>query len=132
MRLPGFIVILASAGLPVSAASDASEDALAAIDREIAFRLGSMQLTLRDAPMHKFVLTYTDQRRLAYKGEVCYAFAGYNETCLAPKIAWLNAGTQIELHAPGGVPMEFLRNYIVLVRFPKLSEATFRYEVAKP
>lgn len=40
---------------------------------------------------------------------------------------WLTPATGIRLHAPGGVPRDLLEGYVMLVRYPALSEDTFRY-----
>lgn len=63
-------------------------------------------------------------------GPLCYHFAGYNETCLPPQQRWLTPATTIELIAPGQVPVELLQGYILLVRFPWLSEDVYRYPLA--
>lgn len=63
-------------------------------------------------------------------GPLCYHFAGYNETCLPPQQRWLTPATTIELIAPGQVPLELLRGYILLVRFPWLSDDVYRYPLA--
>lgn len=60
-------------------------------------------------------------------GPLCYHFAGYNETCLPAKKRWLTPATSIELIAPGQVPLELLQGYILLVRFPWLSDELYRY-----
>lgn len=88
--------------------------------------LTRVQLTLgRDQP-YRFTLAYRG-RLLPFRGHVCYAFAGYNETCVDPKIEWLTPATDIELYAPGGVPRDLLEGYVMEVRYPALSPRTYRY-----
>lgn len=88
--------------------------------------LKHMQVALCDGPT--FVLSYSGPI-VEFSGELCYGFAGYNETCLRPKLEWLTPATQIELIAPGQVPEELLKGYTLLVRFPALSETQYRYPV---
>lgn len=88
--------------------------------------LAAMKVELTDRRPYRFLLRYSGPTT-PFRGLVCYHFAGYNETCLDPRIDWLTPATRIELHAPGGVPRDLLEGYMLLVRFPALSERTFRY-----
>ena len=90
--------------------------------------LAAMTLTLTNTQPPMFVLSFSGQPR-AFTGLICYWFAGYNETCMDPKLEWLTPATEIALHAPGGVPRDLLRGYVLLARYPSMSEATFRYEL---
>jgi hypothetical protein len=93
--------------------------------------LAAMQVRLADRAPYQFVLRY-DGPTVPFRGPVCYHFAGYNETCLDPHLEWLTPATAIALHAPGGVPRDLLEGYMLLVRFPALSDRTFRYPPARP
>lgn len=102
--------------LPPRMASDVEFDSL------------SLRLNVSAEQAPVFVLSYVG-KRVEFVGLLCYWFAGYNETCMDPKLDWLTPATEIALYAPGGVPAELLSSYVMLVRFPSMSEATFRYEV---
>lgn len=88
--------------------------------------LATMTLSLTASRPYRFVLSYHGGVT-PFHGRVCYWFAGYNETCMDPKLAWLTPATRIELYAPGGVPRDLLEGYLMLVRYPAVSERTFRY-----
>ena len=92
--------------------------------------LAAMKMRLTDEEPYRFVLRYRGPR-VPFRGPLCYHFAGYNETCLDPRTEWLTPATEIELHAPGGVPRDLLAGYTMLVRYPALSERTFRYDLAR-
>ena len=89
-------------------------------------RLTDFRLTLGTEPPYRFRLHYRGPTT-PFRGPVCYAFAGYNETCRDPNIQWLTPATVIDLWAPGGVPRELLEGYVMLVRFPALSERRYRF-----
>lgn len=94
--------------------------------------LDRFSLTLGTAEPYRFRLHYHGPR-MPFRGPVCYAFAGYNETCRDPHIHWLTPATVIDLWAPGGVPRDLLEGYTMLVRFPALSERRFRFTLeARP
>lgn len=66
-------------------------------------------------------------------GPLCYSFAGYSETCTDLSEPWLTPAAAIELYAPGGVPMDLLAGYRLLVRFPHWTEETFMpHHTARP
>ncbi|HEX7037392.1 MAG TPA: hypothetical protein VF210_16595 [Pseudomonadales bacterium] len=115
---------LAAAALSLAAAPPSADGAL---DEHLA----AMQVELTDRQPYRFVLRYRGPNT-PFRGMVCYHFAGYNETCLDPGIDWLTPATRIELYAPGGVPRDLLEGYMLLVRFPALSERTFRYPPTRP
>lgn len=117
------VATLAAASLWLAAAP-ASESA--DLDRHLA----AMDVELTEQPPYRFVLRYRG-RHVPFRGLVCYHFAGYNETCLDPRIDWLTRATAIELYAPGGVPHDLLEGYMLRVRFPGLSERTFVYPPAR-
>jgi hypothetical protein len=93
-------------------------------------QLAAMTLTLTNSQPPAFVLSYSGQPQ-AFTGLICYWFLGYNETCMDPKLQWLTRATRISLHAPGGVPRELLSGYVLLAKYPSMSETTFRYEVVQ-
>jgi hypothetical protein len=93
--------------------------------------LAQVQLRLGHEKPYRYVLAYRGPL-LPFRGPVCYAFAGYNETCVDLRIDWLTPATDIELYAPGGVPRELLTAYVMEVRYPALSERTFRYALSEP
>ena len=97
-----------------------------AADTTVDDHLATMTLSLTDRQPYRFVLAYHGPN-VPYRGMLCYHFAGYNETCLDPNLDWLTPATTIELYAPGGVPRELLEGYMMLVRYPSLSERMFRY-----
>jgi hypothetical protein len=90
--------------------------------------LEHMRLTLSDGKPYRFELHYRGPT-MPFHGPLCYAFAGYNETCTRPRVEWLTPATAIELWAPGGVPRELLLGYVMTVRYPALSQRTFRYQL---
>lgn len=102
------------------------DSAPAAPDAAEAAQLARFTLTLGSARPYRFRLHYHGSR-MPFRGPVCYAFAGYNETCRDPAIRWLTPATVIELWAPGGVPRDLLTGYTMLVRFPALSERQYRF-----
>lgn len=91
-------------------------------------RLGSMTASLDKGDPPMFVLRYHDER-IGFSGPICYAFHGYNETCMRMDLGHLSQATRIRLHAPGGVPVELLDGYELLVRFPQMSETQFRFKL---
>ncbi|MEQ8858372.1 MAG: hypothetical protein RIC56_06975 [Pseudomonadales bacterium] len=93
--------------------------------------LAAMTMTLTPEQPYRFVLAYHGPT-MEFRGFLCYGFAGYNETCLKPRLDWLTPASEIELYAPGGVPRDLLEGYVMLVRFPDLSERTFRYRLREP
>ena len=95
-------------------------------DMTVAAQLARFPLTLCSARPYRFRLHYHGSR-MPFRGPVCYAFAGYNETCRDPPIRWLTPATVIELWAPGGVPRDLLTGYTMLVRFPALSERQYHF-----
>jgi hypothetical protein len=88
--------------------------------------LASMSLTLSAGDPTEFVLRYNGPI-VEFRGQVCYSFAGYNETCAQPRLEWLTPATEIRLYAPGGVPYDLLAGYVMLARFPALSDRQFAY-----
>ena len=88
--------------------------------------LARMEMRLTHREPYLFVLAYRGPT-MPFRGLLCYYFAGYNETCLDPHVEWLTPATEIELFAPGGVPRDLLQGYMMLVRYPALSQRTFRY-----
>lgn len=95
---------------------------------EVDSHLAGMSLSLTEAQPYRFVLAYHGPV-VPFRGSVCYHFAGYNETCLTPKLRWLTPATELALYAPGGVPRDLLPGYTLLVRFPALSPRTFQYRL---
>lgn len=93
--------------------------------------LDTMRLTLTDSKPYRFVLHYRGPT-VPFRGELCYGFAGYNETCTRPRLEWLTPATDIELWAPGGVPRDLLLGYVMLVRFPALSTRTYSFRLMAP
>lgn len=93
-------------------------------------RLADMTVSLTRSQPYHFVLAYHGPT-MPFRGLLCYHFAGYNETCMDPRIEWLTPATEIELYAPGGVPRDLLEGYMMLVRYPALSERVFRYALAR-
>ncbi len=91
-----------------------------------AANLTEFSLTLGTEAPYRFQLHYHGPR-MPFRGPVCYGFAGYNETCRDAGIRWLTPATAIELWAPGGVPRDLLEGYVMLVRFPALSERRYRF-----
>ena len=94
---------------------------------DIDARLASMTVDLEKADPPRFVLRYPAER-FPVQGPLCYRFHGYNETCLDLDIGRLSRATPIELYAPGGVPLELLDGYVLIVRFPAMTETEFRFE----
>lgn len=88
--------------------------------------LERVHLTLGHDRPYRYTLAYRGPL-LPFRGHICYGFAGYNETCVDPRIEWLTPATDIELYAPGGVPRDLLEGYVMEVRYPALSPRTFRY-----
>lgn len=88
-------------------------DALRAIDVELE----------SDAPA-RYRLHYRGPLARPF-GPLCYRFAGYNETCTRLPEPWLTPASRIELFAPGGVPLDLLDGYQLLLRFPYWTEETF-------
>jgi len=62
-----------------------------------------------------------------YRGQICYHYAGYNETCLSPAGRWLTPATRLRLLTPGQVPSELLLGYTLLVRFTAVSDKVHAY-----
>lgn len=87
-----------------------------------------MHLTLSRTQPYRFQLHYRGPT-MAFRGLLCYGFAGYNETCMDPKLRWLTPATTIELYAPGGVPRDLLDGYTLEVRYPAYSDRVFRYHL---
>lgn len=100
-------------------------------DPEAAQALARMEVTLTTTRPYHFVLAYQGPRK-PFRGPLCYWFAGYNETCMNPKLDWLTPATEITLHAPGGVPRDLLQGYTLLVRYPAMSERVYRYDLPAP
>jgi hypothetical protein len=119
MTLP-VLAVTVSANPPMPPHAEGADAAL----RQVRLHLG------HEKP-YRYVLAYRGPL-LPFRGPVCYSFAGYNETCINPRIDWLTPATDIELYAPGGVPRELLTAYVMEVRYPALSERTFRYGLAEP
>jgi hypothetical protein len=94
--------------------------------REAGDALAGMRVTLTTHQPYRFVLAYRGATR-PFRGLICYGFAGYNETCMDPHLEWLTPATEIELYAPGGVPRDLLEGYVLEVRYPAISDETFRY-----
>lgn len=117
-------LILAFASLAAAGAPTVTEPTLPG-DVE-AVDLNRFRLTLGTAAPYRFRLHYHGPT-MPFRGPVCYAFAGYNETCRDPHIRWLTPATVIDLWAPGGVPRDLLEGYTILVRFPALSERGYRF-----
>lgn len=90
--------------------------------------LSRMTMSLTRSHPYRFVLAYRG-RTMPFRGHLCYWFAGYNETCLDPQLEWLTPATEIELYAPGGVPRDLLAGYVMLVRYPALSERIYPYRL---
>ena len=111
--------------ITLHAATIPTPEALSEQRRFVNQNLESMQLQLSTRPT-EFHLSYSGAP-LEFHGLLCYSFGGYNETCIDPKVEWLTPATVIRLPAPGGVPSEFLRGYVALVRYPELSDVVFRY-----
>lgn len=88
--------------------------------------LASMQLGLSGTQPPHFTLAYAGEP-MEFHGLLCYAFGGYNETCIDPQVQWLTPASRLVLPAPGGVPREFLLAYTAQVRFPAMSERLFSY-----
>ena len=66
----------------------------------------------------------------AYSGQLCYHYAGYNETCQPLPELWVTPATNIILLTPGQVPVDLLRGYTLLVRFGELSDTLHAYPLA--
>jgi hypothetical protein len=96
------------------------------VEPRAADALARFDLSLGTERPYRFRLHYRGST-MPFRGPVCYAFAGYNETCRDPDIDWLTPASVIDLWAPGGVPRELLEGYVMLVRFPALSERRYRY-----
>jgi hypothetical protein len=97
-------------------------------DTAVDAHLDDVHLTLSRIKPYRFVLHYRGPT-MPFHGPLCYAFAGYNETCTRPRTEWLTPATTIELWAPGGVPRDLLLGYVMTVRYPALSQRTYRYEL---
>ena len=87
--------------------------------------LHSMTASLRRTAPARFVLNYQGPVVKPF-GPLCYRFAGYNETCRSLPDGWLTPATEVALYAPGGVPLDLLDGYQLLVRFPYWSETVFQ------
>ena len=93
--------------------------------------VASMTMTLDARSPTRFVLAFRGNGRVPLTGPICYTVDGYNESCVPTGSAMLSKATRIELLAPGSVPLELLRGYQVIVRFPEMSPTRFRFEVAR-
>ena len=92
--------------------------------------LEQMTLALSREKPYRFRLHYHGPN-MPFRGPLCYGFAGYNETCFDLELDWLTPATTIDLHAPGGVPRDFLQGYTMLVRYPAMAERTYRYALER-
>ena len=97
---------------------------------EVDANLARSAATLCQQKSAFFLLEYRGKLQ-SFRGQLCYGIAGYNETCMDPKLEWLTPATKIRLLAPGQVPLEFLRGYTLLVRYPRLSPTTFSYPISR-
>ena len=93
-------------------------------------RLAAMSVLVTGSDPAEFVLRYHSEP-IEFHGLLCYAFGGYNETCVNPRVLWLTRASRIRLPAPGGVPREFFPGYTALIRYPAMSTRQFRYPVRK-
>lgn len=88
-------------------------------------------LTLDEREPPRFLLHYRGPVT-AFRGELCYGFAGYNETCLRPSFKWLTPATSIALYAPANVPVELLYGYRLEVAAPRMFPQTMHFRVSAP
>jgi hypothetical protein len=114
---------LAAAALVLAATMATAGVAVAEVDHD---PLNRVCLSLGNDKPYRYTLAYRGPLQ-PFRGHICYSFAGYNETCVDPHLAWLTPATEITLYAPGGVPRDLLEGYVMLVRYPALSERTYRY-----
>ena len=91
-------------------------------------RLAAMTVFVTASDPAEFLLRYYGEP-IEFHGLLCYAFGGYNETCVNPRVIWLTRASRIRLPAPGGVPREFFPGYTALIRYPAMSTRQFRYPV---
>ena len=87
--------------------------------------LRAMTATLQTTAPPRFVLHYQGPVTKPF-GPLCYRFAGYNETCRSLPEGWLTPATAVELYAPGGVPLDLLSGYQLVIRFPYWTDAVFK------
>ncbi len=99
---------------------------LATAEVEQAF--ASSQLALDHGAPPRFLLHYRGPVS-AFRGKLCYRFAGYTETCFDPKLQWLTPATTLTFYAPGGVPLDLLSGYRLEVRAPDMFRGRFSYYV---
>ncbi|MGI9327460.1 MAG: hypothetical protein ACR2PZ_19735 [Pseudomonadales bacterium] len=110
----------------VAAAEPALAEAIAPESVELAFAQSALTLDPQHPP--RFLLHYSGPVA-AFRGILCYRFAGYSETCFKPKLQWLTPSTTLTFYAPGGVPVELLRAYRLEVTAPGMFHGQFSYDV---
>ena len=91
--------------------------------------LQSISLTLDPIQPPHFVLIYPGPYRISFDGVICYQILGYNESCIKTDHQFLTRTTRVRLLAPGGVPIDVLQGYDLIVHFPALTTNKFNYSL---
>lgn len=89
--------------------------------------LASSIVTLQQQPTPHFTLRYRGPVS-AWRGPLCYHFAGYNPTCRTLPDAWLTPATPLTFPAPGQVPTDLLSGYRLLLSAPQMFFETLRFD----
>ncbi|MEM6708108.1 MAG: hypothetical protein AAF648_04925 [Pseudomonadota bacterium] len=87
--------------------------------------LSESSVRLNRGPSPSFTLLYRGPLA-QFVGPLCYRIAGYTETCVRLPNQWLTPATDIELNAPGGVPLDLLDGYRLEIRFPRWGDRVYR------
>lgn len=120
------LIALGSNFNDLAAAEPTLADAAAPEAVELAFAQSELTLDPKHPP--RFLLRYSGPVA-AFRGALCYRFAGYTETCFNPHLQWLTPTTTLTFYAPGGVPVELLRGYRLEVTAPRMFRGQFSYYI---
>lgn len=119
-------IVLVSQFAEIATAEPTLADAAAPEAVELAFAQSELTLDPQHPP--RFLLRYSGPVA-AFRGALCYRFAGYTETCFKPNLQWLTPTTTLTFYAPGGVPVELLRGYRLEVTAPRMFRGQFSYYI---